>query len=176
MRVTELQGIDDARKEQKDIEMKEKALALYKPPSSFECGYIFDANNQMVADEADADSMINALRIRGWGRIGYMENPEALQDKVGELIAEALTQYWEGKSAEAPLLERIAELERQLNAYDSEPFAWAVFDGEGNEDLMLYENNETVREDFEKANPKLKGWVTPLYRKASILAAGGEII
>lgn len=75
--------------------MRTKALALYKPPFRFEYGYIFDADHQTVADEASADSMINALRIRGWGRIGYMENPEALQDKVGELIAEALTQYWE---------------------------------------------------------------------------------
>lgn len=80
-------------------DLKAKALALYKPPFKFDHGYIFDADNQMVADEVEADSMINALRIRGWGRIGYMENPEALQDKVGELIAEALTDYWEKNGA-----------------------------------------------------------------------------
>ena len=80
-------------------ELRAKALALYKPPFNFECGYIFDADNHMVADEANAEAMVNALRIRGWGRISYMENPAALQDMAGELIAEALTEYWEKHTA-----------------------------------------------------------------------------
>lgn len=43
-------------------------------------------------------------------------------------------------------------------------FAWAIFDGEGGYDLMLYENNESYRYDFIKANgERYKGWVTPLY-------------
>jgi hypothetical protein len=69
--------------------MREKALALYKPPFRYECGYIFDANSHMVADE-----VAHSLRIRGWGRIGYMEDPRELQDEVGKLIAEALTKFW----------------------------------------------------------------------------------
>jgi len=43
-------------------------------------------------------------------------------------------------------------------------FAWAIFDGEGGYDLMLYENNESYRDDFIKSNgERYKGWVTPLY-------------
>ena len=72
----------------KDLDLKFKALELYKPPFIFRAGYIHDSAGSMVADEA-------ALRIRGWGRIGRMDNAEELQDKVGELIAEAMTNYWE---------------------------------------------------------------------------------
>jgi len=67
------------------------ALALYQPPFRFDHGYIFDANHRMVADNEGQDV---ALRVRGWGRISHLPTPEALQDKVGELIAEALTEYW----------------------------------------------------------------------------------
>ena len=71
-------------------ELRVKALRLYKPPFRCARGYIYDKENQMVADESG-----HILRVRGWGRIGYMENPEQLQDAVGEIIAEALTDYWE---------------------------------------------------------------------------------
>ena len=67
------------------------ALALYLPPFRFDHGYIFDSNHRMVADNEGQDV---ALRVRGWGRISHMPTPESLQDKVGELIAEALTEYW----------------------------------------------------------------------------------
>lgn len=72
-------------------DIRDSALALYKPPFKFDRGYIWDANNQMVADDDGQDV---ALRIRGWGRISYLPNPEVLQDEVGRLIAEALTEYW----------------------------------------------------------------------------------
>ena len=52
----------------------------------------------------------------------------------------------------------IAELESQ------EPFAWAEFDGEGGYRLMLYENNETYAEDWNKTNPNHIGWVEPIYK------------
>jgi len=68
------------------------ALALYKPPFRFAYGFIWDAENMMVADHEGQDV---ALRIRGWGRIGYKPNAEQLQDKVGELIAQAMTEFWE---------------------------------------------------------------------------------
>jgi len=43
-------------------------------------------------------------------------------------------------------------------------FAWALFDGEGSYDLVLYENNEGYRDDYIKRNgEKYAGWVTPLY-------------
>ncbi len=73
-------------------DLRERAIALYEPPFRFECGYIFDANGQMVADQGGAEGY--ALRIRGWGRIGYMENAEALQDDVGQFIAGLLSMHW----------------------------------------------------------------------------------
>jgi len=68
-----------------------EALRLYRPPFRCEHGYIWDANNEMVADDEGRDTV---LRIRGWGRIGYQPNPEQLQDKVGKLIARAMTEFW----------------------------------------------------------------------------------
>ena len=56
------------------------------------------------------------------------------------------------------LRQAIAELESQ------EPFAWAEFDGEGGYHLMLYENNETYAEDWNKRNPNHIGWVEPIYK------------
>jgi len=70
--------------------MREKALQLYKAPFRHEYGYIFDSEGQMVADDAGE----SVTRVRGWGRIGQMENAELLQDTVGDMIAEALTEYW----------------------------------------------------------------------------------
>lgn len=72
------------------MSIKKAALALYRPPFTSSHGYIFDADSNMVADDAGS-----ACRVRGWGCIGGKENPEALQDAVGEHIAKALTQYWE---------------------------------------------------------------------------------
>ena len=75
------------------------AFGLYTPPFRHEHGYIRDSNHQMVADDA-GDTMVGviAARIRGWGRIQYMDNPEgragALQDEVAEMVADALNRYW----------------------------------------------------------------------------------
>jgi len=73
-------------------ELQQAALELYESPFKFECGYIYDAKNRMVADDDGQDVV---LRVRGWGRINSLENPEKLQDTVGELIAQALTEFWE---------------------------------------------------------------------------------
>jgi hypothetical protein len=73
---------------------REQALALYKSPFRFDHGYIFDADNNMVADQHET----SICRVRGWGRIGSMANAEALQDEVGEVIAEALTKFYEGSA------------------------------------------------------------------------------
>lgn len=86
-----------------------QALSIYTPPFRYdEYGYIWDANNHMVADnhiEKDSDGA--ALRVRGWGRISYMKNPEAIQDALGELMAKALTEFWVRNNsgrAESPYL------------------------------------------------------------------------
>lgn len=80
--------------------LRERAVALYKPPFKFFGGYILDSEGQMVADN-DVDEDAHILRVRGWGRISHLENAAELQDEVGELIAEALTSYWLCKSPEA---------------------------------------------------------------------------
>lgn len=86
-------------------ELKTKALELYKLPFRFDHGYIFDASGHTVADQGGAlDGQLAFMaQVRGWGRIGKLENAEAMQDKVGELIAEALTEYWE-RNTGAPIL------------------------------------------------------------------------
>ena len=71
------------------------AMAIYTAPFTYEHGYIFDAKRHMVADNGgigDERSVEGAVaaRVRGWGRIGYMPNAAALQDEVGQMMADAL--------------------------------------------------------------------------------------
>lgn len=73
-------------------EIRQKAFSLYKPPFKFVRGYIFDSNDEMVSDDGEPGEAIS--RVRGWGRIVYMEKPELLQDEIGKMIAEALTIFW----------------------------------------------------------------------------------
>ena len=61
-----------------------------RPPFKHECGYIFDHDGNVAADESG-----HVLRVRGWGRISQLSaQPQEMQDAVGELIAEALTKFW----------------------------------------------------------------------------------
>ena len=83
-------------------ELRTRAFALYKPPFRYHAGYIFDADHHMVSD-SEEECFIS--RIRGWGRLhgkGAMaldpKDAANLQDEVGEMLAEALTAYWESKS------------------------------------------------------------------------------
>lgn len=78
-------------------EIRQRALELYEPPFQFHCGYIQDAKHRMVADQHEGP---DSLRVRGWGRISCMEEPEKLQDEVGALIAEALTEKWQARAAQ----------------------------------------------------------------------------
>ncbi len=66
--------------------LRQRALELYTPPFRVDHGYVFDANSHMVAD--------GLLRVRGWGRISYFNDPESLQDAVADLIVEALNKVW----------------------------------------------------------------------------------
>lgn len=79
--------------------LTERAKALYAPPFRYEMGYIHDSKHKMVADdvlpEPEHLEPGMALRVRGWGHIQKHEDPEALQDEVGKLMAEALTGFWE---------------------------------------------------------------------------------
>lgn len=71
--------------------LRQRALDLYQAPFKLQGGYIWDANNKMVADECGKDSI---ARIRGWGRIQSLPDAPNLQDEVGKLIAELLTEHW----------------------------------------------------------------------------------
>ena len=68
------------------------AMALYAPPFKHHRGYIWDSKNEMVADDDAVDVM---ARIRGWGRIQQLPDAAALQDEVGQMIADALNAYYE---------------------------------------------------------------------------------
>lgn len=83
-----------------ESELTQKALSICKPPFEFKHGYIFDSDGNMVADHPMDEAV---LRIRGWGRIQYMGNPEQLQDEVGRLIAKAMTEFWEKNCESASL-------------------------------------------------------------------------
>lgn len=87
--------------------IRDVAFELYKPPFYFRGGYVWDSGHHMVLDQhtEDGDTSDAILaRIRGWGRIQYMDKPElraaALQDEVGKLVAEALNAAWERQSME----------------------------------------------------------------------------
>src|SRR5574343_173075 len=80
-------------------ELRKTAAELYFPPFRFEHGYIWDSKNNMVADE-NANDIV--ARIRGWGRISYLDNAEDLQDEVGHLIAELLTKHWPANRDQIP--------------------------------------------------------------------------
>lgn len=86
-----------------------QALASYRPPFYYRLGYIWDADNHMVADRLDQgftacqenESAVAALRVRGWGRLQYRQDcdPAALQDMIGTLIAEAMTRFWAAEAS-----------------------------------------------------------------------------
>ena len=102
----------DSVKEQTVINpsLREAALDLYEAPFLFKRGYIYDAGHKMVADQDGEVTESIAARVRGWGRIGYLPDAEALQDEVGKIIAESLTNFWKSKEGD----EEIAALQELL--------------------------------------------------------------
>lgn len=77
-------------------ELRAAAFAFYKAPFRFDAlgGFIWDADGNMVSDDKDEKLRSFIQRVRGWGRISKLAHAEALQDQVGELIAEALNRLW----------------------------------------------------------------------------------
>lgn len=85
-----------------------RILALYKTPFRYDgIFYIWDAQNEMVADFGGKN---DSFRVRGWGRMSYMDNAEELHDTaeayllklVGnatepEKIVEILNAHWRKK-------------------------------------------------------------------------------
>ena len=79
---------------------KKDAMRIYTPPFSFNRmgGYIFDKEGLMFADTGDHEEWKNSIaRIRGWGLLQNIDDidPYKTQDMLGEIFAEALTEYWE---------------------------------------------------------------------------------
>jgi hypothetical protein len=59
-----------------------EAVKYIKAPVRYKNGYFWDANNLMIA------------HMRGWGWIQYkgdQEKAAAIQDEIGEFIAQAIT-------------------------------------------------------------------------------------
>lgn len=81
----------------KNLEIK--ARRALKPPFTHERGYIYDANGDMVADNG-------GLRVRGWGRLGELEDGAEIQDAIGDRIAEILTQNWDYHPSPKPKYRR----------------------------------------------------------------------
>lgn len=79
---------------------RKEAMSMYVAPFKYLHGYVFDARNQMVSDngnDSDANSVEGsvAARVRGWGRFSYFENGAEVQDEVGQMMADALNDYYE---------------------------------------------------------------------------------
>lgn len=86
-------------------ELRKIGLEFYKGPFHFDHmgGYIWAkgepgvTGNQMFADLEGASE--RCARIRGWGALQYLKGVdcEALQDEIGVMFAEAITEYWDRK-------------------------------------------------------------------------------
>ncbi len=76
--------------------IKAEVLKLYTPPFHYSsAGYIFDSEGHTFSDSGCVVGEERMMaRIRGWGRLSYMEHPHELQDAAGEMYAEALNLYW----------------------------------------------------------------------------------
>jgi hypothetical protein len=68
-------------------EIEKEVLGKFKLPVRYDNHgqYIFDADNQMVAD------------VRAWGYLERFDNAELLQDTLGEMIAKAFNEKYQPK-------------------------------------------------------------------------------
>lgn len=77
------------------MSIRKVALGAFKAPFTYIRGYIWDAADQMVADNHVERDHTPALRVRGWGYLQKLPNGAEVQDEVGRQLAEALTVHWE---------------------------------------------------------------------------------
>lgn len=101
-------------------ELRDRARKLFKAPFKYVSGYIWDNDGEMLADnhvKYEAETQGATLRVRGWGRLGYIaKSPaevEALQDAYGELIAEALTAHFGRSNATLVPSDKLAEMKAE---------------------------------------------------------------
>lgn len=79
-------------------ELVRVGLKQLTPPFRYSYGYVWGSGgSEMFADRCGVAADGSATRIRGWGRLSYVTevNPEQLQDELGHMYAQALTDYWE---------------------------------------------------------------------------------
>lgn len=98
--LTDLKPLEDHQYDKAQAELEARALELYEGPFTYKRGYFWDAKMNMVADLQDEGATPQSegqLRARGWGRISYLKSPAQLQDKVGELMAVALSHFWKSR-------------------------------------------------------------------------------
>jgi hypothetical protein len=81
---TELDKKDKAV-DKEDKEADDKILSKFKLPVRFENGYIFDDNDQMM------------MEVRAWGFLSSFSDGEELQNKLGEMFAEAFNLVFDGR-------------------------------------------------------------------------------
>lgn len=94
----------------------------------------------------EEQTLVERLRIRASIRRNNTERKSVQEGKPDRI---------------ADLLEEAAD---EIESYVQ--FAWAIFDGEGGHDLVLYDMNEDYKDDYIKRNgEKYKDWVVPLYIK-----------
>jgi hypothetical protein len=112
------------------------------------------------------DALETELSI-DWGNQDEFNASAEKMYKATAAIKEALAQEQEPVCPECKagvLYECVA---CSSNNYPSkpepEPVAWRTFNGEGGYDYRSYEENESYADDWDKRNPKHKGWVEPLY-------------
>ena len=82
----------------------------------------------------------------------YDSYPQDVTEKGNELLPHVET-----------VLTAIREALAEQPAQQQEPVAWRTFDGEGGYDYRTYDMNENYAKEWDKQNPKHKGWVEPLY-------------
>lgn len=77
------------------MKLKDQAMAAFKAPFRHIRGYIWDSASQMVLDDCVEDAAVPTMRVRGWGYLQKLPDGDKVQDHMGEVVADALTLYWE---------------------------------------------------------------------------------
>lgn len=103
-------------------ELLKTCLGLLTPPFRYSWGYVWGSAHERVLDECGSAPHGAAAQIRGWGRLSYMTefDPAKMQDELGHMYAQALTEYWDrqqntltvvlpGPGVQCPELEQFAD-------------------------------------------------------------------
>ena len=107
-----------------------------------------------------ADGVSGHYAIARWNPRGYREVWNLRRHAWGAYSDDVLS------LEEADTLLRLIEIPtRKVETPQpaQEPVAWRTFDGEGGYEYRTYDMNESYADEWNKRNPKHRGWVEPLY-------------